>query len=66
MKNLFRGTMGRIRDIKIHKSGDLYYFLIKVNFGECINEKYLFSLATLGISWHQKLLELKKLIQLNI
>ena len=23
-KILFRGTIGRIRDIKIHKSGDLY------------------------------------------
>ena len=38
-KILFKGNIGRIRDIKIHKSGDLYLLTDRVNFGECISEK---------------------------
>ena len=32
---IFKGDIGRIRDIKIHESGDLYLLSDKVNFGEC-------------------------------
>ena len=56
MKKLFFWKHRRIRDIKVHKSGDIY-LLSDDEIGECINEKGFYShRGPLEINLHQKLL----------